>query len=176
MISGSLRKARLVGGVVLVVLGVIQLFWPQAIFGVLVRWWPSLITLAGAFLLYKSLIRKARPSALFTGLLLFLAGTFILLLNMGILPADLTLKELWPLFMGIVGVSLIPYGARYRRTVRLTLVVPGIILIVLMTVFLLFSLGLVKESFAEFFIRWWPLILVGMGITLIGTAWLGHKE
>lgn len=176
MLNAPIRKATLVVGVALILLGFLQLFWPQLLLNVLVRWWPSLFTAAGLFLLYKYCFKKARPSTVFSGLLLFLTGTFILLLNTGVVPADVTLKELWPLFMGIVGVSLIPYGARYRRTIRLTLVVPGIILIVLMAVFLLFSLQIVKESFAEFFIRWWPLILVGMGITLIVTGRIGRKE
>ena len=176
MFNAPIRKATLVSGVALVLLGIFQLFWPQVLLGVLARWWPMLLTVSGVVLLYKYGFRKARPSTLFSGLLFLLTGTFILLLNTGVIPPELTIKELWPLFMGIVGVSLIPYGARYRRTIRLTLVVPGIILIVLMAVFLLFSLQIVKESFADFFIHWWPLILVGMGITLIASGWVGNKE
>jgi hypothetical protein len=176
MLNSPIRKATLVSGVVLVLLGIFQLFWPQVLLAVLVRGWPILFIVIGLLILYKFWFRKVRPSALFSGLLLLLTGTFILVLNMRIIPGDLTIKELWPLFMGIVGVSLIPYGSRYRSTVRLTLIVPGIILIVLMGIFLLFSLQIVKESFAEFFIRWWPLILVGMGITLIGSGWVGRKK
>ena len=139
------------------------------------RFWPLVFTAAGVFLLYKALFCKARPSSLFLGLLCSLSGLFVLLLN--ILPPDtLTIKELWPVFMGIVGISLIPYGARYRRTVRVTLVVPGIILLVLMVFFLLFSLQIVKQSFSEFVIGWWPLVLVIMGLSLVASGWLGRKE
>jgi hypothetical protein len=147
----------------------------QGFIDTLLKWWPAAFMVFGAILLYKVWFRKARPSTLFLGLLMFLTGLFILILN-NLGAENLTLKELWPIFMGIVGVSLIPYGARYRRTVRVSLVIPGTILIVLMGVFLLFSLSVVKTSFTEFVISWWPLVLVFMGVTLVASAWAGKKE
>lgn len=175
MLKDPVRKATLASGVVLSVLGILLLFWTQNIIDGLVRWWPLAVTVLGVWALFKALFRQARPSVLLMGLLLSLTGIFILILNT-LVPPPLGLEELWPIFMGIVGVSLIPYGARYRRTVRVSLMVPGIILIVLMGVFLLFSLSIVKQSFAEFVIGWWPLVLVFMGITLIASAWVGRKE
>lgn len=170
MLRDPVRKATFISGVVLTVLGVLLLFWTQNFINGLVRWWPLVITVYGAWLLYQAFFRASRPSVLLMGLLLFLSGTFILLLNTVLAPT-LGLKELWPVFMGIVGVSLIPYGTRYRRTVRVSLVVPGVILILLMALFLLFSLSIVKESFAEFVIGWWPLVLVFMGLGLIASGW-----
>lgn len=175
MLRDPVRKATFISGVVLTILGVLLLFWTQNFLSALARWWPLAITVIGGLLLYKVWFRQARASALFVGLLLFLSGTFILVLNT-VLADTLGLKELWPVFMGIVGVALIPYGARYRRTVRVTLVVPGIILIILMSVFLLFSLGIVKQSLSEIVIGWWPLVLVFMGITLIASGWMKPKE
>jgi len=175
MLKDPVRKATLITGTILTVIGVLLLVWTQNFIDGLVRWWPSVMTILGAFLLYKAWFRKARASALFLGLLLFLTGLFILVLN-NLGPGSLTIKELWPVYMGIVGVSLIPYGARYRRTIRVSLVVPGIILIVLTGVFLLFSLSIVQQSFSEFVIGWWPLVLVFMGITLVASAWTGKKE
>jgi type IV secretory pathway TrbD component len=176
MLKDPVRKAAIVTGTVLTALGFVLLVWMNNFLYGLVRWSPLIFTVLGALFLYKFWFRKARPSALFVGLLLFLSGTFTLLLSTGVIPGNLTLKELWPVFMGIVGASLIPYGTRYRRTVRVTLVIPGIILIVLMGVFLLFSLAIVKQTFAEFFITWWPLVLVVMGVSLIASGWRGKKE
>lgn len=175
MLRDPVRKATFISGVVLTILGILLLFWTQNFINGLLRWWPLAITVVGAWLLFKAFFRQARPSTLFAGLLLFLTGTFILLLNT-LLAEVVTLREVWPVFMGIVGASLIPYGARYRRTIRVSLVVPGIILLVLMGVFLLFSLSIVKQSFAEFVIGWWPLVLVFMGITLVASGWRGKKE
>lgn len=170
------RKAAVVSGIVLTAVGVLLLFWTQNIANGLARWWPAAVTVIGAWFLYRACFRKGPPSSLFMGLLLFLAGAFILAVN-GLSPDPvLAMKDLWPVFMGIVGISLIPYGARYRRTIRVTLVVPGIILILLAGVFLLFSLSIVKQSFSEFVISWWPLVLVFMGIILIGSGWVGRKE
>lgn len=175
MLKDPVRKATFISGVVLTALGILLLFWTQNFITILVRWWPLAITVCGAWALFKAFFRQGRPSTLFVGLLLFLSGTFILLLNT--LLADLvTLKEVWPVFLGIVGLALIPYGARYRRTIRVSLVVPGIILLVLTGVFLLFSLSIVKQSFAEFVIGWWPLALVFMGMSLIASGWVGKKE
>ena len=176
MLKDPVRKAALASGIALTLLGILLLLITQNLAESMVRWSPSILTVFGAFLLYRAWFRKARPSALFLGLLMFFSGTFILLMSADILPRDLTLQKLWPVFMGIVGVSLIPYGARYRRTVRVTLVVPGIILILLMAVFLLFSFSVVKQSFAEFVRDWWPLVLVFMGVTLVASAWVGKKE
>ncbi len=175
MLKDPVRKAAIVSGALLTIIGVLLIVWMQGFIDSLVRWWPAAFTVVGGILLFKAFFRKARPSALFVGLLMFLTGTFYLLLNT-VIPETLTLKELWPVFMGIVGVSLIPYGARYRRTVRVTLVVPGLILIVLMGVFLLFSLQVVKQSFSDFVVSWWPLVLVFMGITLIASGWTRPKE
>jgi len=169
------RRAALITGTLLTISGFALLFWTNNVVTGLMRWWPSAFAVVGALMLYRVFFLRARPSILFAGLLLFLTGVFILLLN--VLSVDrLGLKELWPIFMGIVGASLIPYGACYRRTVRVSLVVPGIILIILMALFLLFSLGFVKESFADFVINWWPLLLVAMGVTLIATGWSGKRE
>jgi len=174
--NGSVRKAAVVSGIVLVALGALLLFWTQNVQTVLSRWWPAGITVIGALFLYRAWFRKARASVLFMGLLLFLTGAFIWALN-AFSPDPVTaMKDFWPVFMGIVGLSLIPYGARFRRTIRVTLVVPGIILLLLTGVFLLFSLSIVKQSFAEFVISWWPLALVFMGIILIGSGWVGRKE
>ena len=176
MLKDPVRKAAFVSGVVLTALGVVLLVWMNNFLNGLVRWSPLIITALGMIFLYKAWFRKARPSALFVGLLLFLSGTFTALLSTGILPDELTLEKLWPVFMGIVGVSLIPYGTRYRRTIRVTLVIPGIILILLMGLFLLFSLKVVQQTFAEFFISWWPAVLVAMGISLIASGWVGRRE
>jgi hypothetical protein len=175
MLKDPVRKATLITGIVLTVLGALLLLWMKGFVDNLVRWWPAAFVAFGAYFLYRAWFCKGRPASLFVGLLMFLTGAFILAVNNLAAPA-LGLTELWPVFMGIVGVSLIPYGSRYRRTIRVGLVIPGIILIVLMAVFLLFSLSIVKESFADFVISWWPLVLVFMGITLVASAWAGKKE
>jgi hypothetical protein len=45
-----------------------------------------------------------------------------------------------------------------------------------MVVFLLFSLSVVKESLAEFVGKWWPLLLIFMGVTMLGSSWFSQPE
>jgi hypothetical protein len=45
-----------------------------------------------------------------------------------------------------------------------------------MTLFLLFSLSVVKEPLAEFVSKWWPLILIFMGLTLVASSWFRQPE
>lgn len=178
-VRDSIGLATLVGGLILTVAGLLLLVFPEHLLTTFAVWWPSALFVVGVLFLFQALFRGGSPGALFNGLLLTLTGVFILVLNTNLLPPGLTLKELWPVFMGIVGVSLIPYGARYRRTIRVTLVIPGLFLLFLMIVFLLFSLSVVQGSLTDFVGRWWPLILVFMGVSLITAAWLrdsGPKE
>lgn len=157
----------LVLGLVLTALGALLLFWTQNFIDGLLRWWPAVLTVIGLTFLYKVFFCHAKPRFLLFGLLFFLTGTLILLVNTVFYHWGVTLKELWPVFMGIFGFSLIPYAAHYRRTVRVSLVIPGVFLIFLMVIFLLFSFSLVKESLAELVYGWWPLVLLFMGLTLI---------
>ncbi|MEI8096108.1 MAG: hypothetical protein WCG80_18000 [Spirochaetales bacterium] len=168
----AIRRATLISGLVLTGGGAVLLFITQNVLESVVKWSPTALVLLGAYFLYRVIFLKARPGYLFSGLILVLGGTFTLLLSTGILPEGFSLKELWPVYMGIIGVSLLPYGARYRRTIRVSLFIPGLFLIFLCVAFLLFSLSVVKESLAEFVGRWWPLLLIFMGLTLLASSWL----
>lgn len=169
------RRATLALGVFLTVVGVLLLFWTQNVIDGLVKWWPVINLVVGSILLFKSWFRKGRATFVFVGMLLFLSGLFILILN-NLPPGSPDVQELWPVFMGIVGASLLPYANRFRRTIRISLAIPGLILLVMMPLFLLFSLQIVKQSFAQFVIGWWPLILVCLGLTLVVSAWAGRRE
>jgi len=175
-VRDTIGLATLVGGLILTVAGLLLLVFPEHLLTMFSVWWPSALLVIGLLFLYQALFRAGSPGALFNGLLLSLPGLFILVLNTNLLPSGLSLKELWPVFMGIVGVSLIPFGARYRRTIRVTLVIPGLFLLFLMVVFLLFSLSVVQGSLTDFVGRWWPLILVFMGVSLMTAAWLRNSS
>jgi hypothetical protein len=171
-----LSRATRVSGLTLVIVGAVLLVITQNSLDGLVKWLGLLPLVVGVWLLYRVWFLKAKPGYLFNGLVLLLGGAFTLLLSLGVLPVGYTLRELWPVYMGIIGVSLIPYGAQYRRAVRVSLLIPGLFLILLMTLFLLFSLSVVKEPLAEFVSKWWPLILIFMGLTLVASSWVRQPE
>lgn len=164
-------KKSLVAGLLLTGLGVVLLFWSNNFLEGLTLWWPTVFTVLGAFYLYKVLIRKAKPRYLLWGILLFGSGAFMLLFNQVLAPVfKLSLAQLWPVFMGIVGLSIIPYGFTHGFRVRVSLLVPGIVFLffsVVLTLFLLTGI-----AFREFVIQWWPLVLVFLGLSLILGAFL----
>jgi hypothetical protein len=164
-------KATLFVGLGLALLGVVLLFWTQNFLDVLGRWWPSVFAVVGLLSLYHYQAHKARPRFLLLGLLLFLTGTFILLLNTVLAPCA-NLSQLWPIFMGIVGASIIPYSFRFGRTLRISFIIPSLFLIFFMFALLIFTLQFIKITFTDFVLGWWPLLLVFMGLTLVVAYYL----
>lgn len=79
------------------------------------------------------------------------------------------LHRVWPLFLTVAGVTLIPYGFRKRRINRPVIIIPAVSFILLSLIFLPFSMGLVKMGFREFVYRWWPLLFVFLGILLLAS-------
>ena len=156
----------LVLGVFFLLVGGLLLLWT---FGYLNRFsstWPVIPLIVGLVLLYFRVFRSGPDYYLFIGTSLVLAGALLLLTNTAF-PAELI--RIWPLFMTIVGVSMFIYGRRKSGAVRVTFTVPGAAMVLLSAVFLTFALELLTVDFVRFVSRWWPLILVLLGISLLVT-------
>jgi hypothetical protein len=78
-----------------------------------------------------------------------------------------SLARIWPAFMLVTGVSLVPYGLRKHGSARVAIVVPGLFISLLALLFLPFSLHHSDGGFAAFVRQWWPMILVIIGAVLI---------
>lgn len=59
------------------------------------------------------------------------------------------------------------YGRRKSGAVRVTFTVPGAGMVLLSAVFLTFALELLTVDFVRFVSRWWPIILVLLGLSLV---------
>ncbi len=154
----------LVLGVFFLLVGGLLLLWT---FGYLNRFsatWPVIPLIAGLVLLYFRVFRTGPDYYLFVGTALVLAGA-LLLLTRTAFPAELI--RIWPLFMTIVGVSMFIYGRRKSGAVRVTFTVPGAAMVLLSAVFLTFALELLTVDFVRFVSRWWPIILVLLGLSLV---------
>jgi hypothetical protein len=127
--------------------------------------WPVIPLLAGMYFLYLAFARNGPESYVFVGMLLGLGGLFMLLRNT--LISNVALERLWPVFMSIVGLSLVAYGIQRGRSHALGLVLPGAAFFLLSLVFLVFSLNLVDEDFVDFVVVWWPSLLLIIGIAFI---------
>ena len=98
-------------------------------------------------------------------MVLTLGGIVLLLMNT-VLQSQ-SLGRIWPAFMLVTGVSLVPYGLRKRGSARTAIVVPGLFISLLALLFLPFSLHHTEGGFAAFVRQWWPMILVILGAALI---------
>ncbi|MDR1317130.1 MAG: DUF5668 domain-containing protein [Spirochaetales bacterium] len=127
--------------------------------------WPVGLVLVGIFLLHRVYFRQGADAHVFSSIFLILAGSFLLVLNTGVLESDF--KQFWPLFMLFTGVSLFFFGLKKKGAARLRMTIPALAIIMLSLLFLLFSLRIISVSLRDFVVTWWPGILVFAGIMLI---------
>lgn len=153
-------------GTFFVLAGGVLLLWTAGYLHRFVNLWPLLPLLGGLVLLYLRIVRSGRDYYVFVGTSLVLAGLLFLLTNTAV-PVEL--GRIWPLFMTIIGVALLVYGFRKRGASRVTLTIPGGAMVLLSAIFLPFSLELVSADFARFVGVWWPVLLIVMGLSLVGS-------
>ena len=155
----------LVLGVAGVVIGGLLLLWNFGYLPQPGRLWPVPVLIAGLVFLYMAWPRKHSDTWIIPGMVLTLGGVFFLLANT--LLREQSLERIWPVFMLITGISLVPYGLRKKFSARAAIMVPAVFISFLALFFLPFSLHREEGGLVAFVRQWWPLILVGLGATLI---------
>jgi hypothetical protein len=155
----------LVTGVAVTLTGSILMLWNLGYLPQPGTIWPVAVILTGLVFLYLAWPRRRSDRWIIPGMVLTLGGIVLLLMNT-VLPSQ-SLVRIWPAFMLVTGVSLVPYGLRKRGSARSAIVVPGLFISLLALVFLPFSLHHSEGGFAAFVRQWWPLILVILGAVLI---------
>ena len=128
-------------------------------------WTPIFLIGLGSLFLYISFAFKNQSFLVFLGIFLFLCGIIVLLEEVNIIP--LPAQDLWPVTVINCGLALIPAGLYKLKRIRTIYFFPAIMLILLGTLFLLFSLGIIKISFVQFINLCWPFFLIVVGLTLI---------
>ena len=151
-------------GILLVVLGLVLLSFTVFKLPLFASVWPSMLIVLGGYYIWRVFFLDEREIFLFLGMLCVQAGV-LGLLNGWFSFIDLT--RIWPVFLTVAGITLIPYALRKRRSKRAIFMIPAVSFIFLSGVFLPFSLGLMKMSFIEFVYLWWPLLFVFLGILLL---------
>ncbi|MGA2976569.1 MAG: hypothetical protein ABSF77_14770 [Spirochaetia bacterium] len=129
------------------------------------RLWPVAVILVGLFFLYMAWPRGRSDRWIIPGMVCTLGGVVFLLMNT--ILASQSLARIWPAFMLVTGLSLVPYGFRKKASARTAIVVPGLFISCLALLFLPFSIHHAEGGFASFVTQWWPMILVILGIALI---------
>lgn len=155
----------LVIGVAALLVGGVLLLWNLGYFPHVGRLWPILLILVGLVFLYMAWPRKRSDNWIIPGMVLTLGGVIILLATT-VLAAD-SLSRIWPVFVLVTAVSLIPFGLRKRGSARTAILVPAVFLFLLGLALLPFSLHRAEGGLTAFVRQWWPMILIVLGITLI---------
>lgn len=162
-----LSNALLAAGALLLVVGGCLLLVTSGLLSGFSSLWPVLFVVAGLLLLYFAFTRKLTGLTVFPGMIMALGGLYFLL-GEGFLPWR-DLIRIWPVFMAIIGASITAYGLTKRGNARLSLVIPGIAILVLAAIFLPFSLGVTSVRFAQVAVLWWPALLVLFGLILLAS-------
>lgn len=155
----------LVLGVAGLVAGGVLLLWNFGYLPQPGKWWPVLVLVMGLFFLYMAWPRKHSDTWIIPGMVLTLGGLVFLLSNT-VLEGE-SLQRIWPLFMLVTGISLVPYALRKKGASRTAVIVPAAFISFLALFFLPFSLHREQGGLVSFVRQWWPMILVVLGITLI---------
>ena len=127
--------------------------------------WPVAVILTGLVFLYLAWPRRKSDRWIIPGMVLTLGGIVFLLMNTVLRSQELA--RIWPAFMLITGVSLVPYGLRKQGSARTAILVPGLFICLLALLFFPFSLRRTGGDFTSFVRQWWPMILVVLGAGLI---------
>jgi hypothetical protein len=155
----------LVVGIMAFLVGGVLLLWNLGYLPGLGHLWPLAPLLLGLFTLYRVYLKGARDRYLLPGMLLALCGLQFLLLDTVFQTTPLA--RVWPSFMFVAGISLVPFAMRRKGNARVALLVPALFIAGLSVLFFPFSLGRMGVSLRVFVGRWWPMILVVVGVSLV---------
>ncbi|MBN2532972.1 MAG: hypothetical protein JXB88_08775 [Spirochaetales bacterium] len=156
----------LIMGVLIFITGILFLLWTLGFLPRFEVLWPFPVIIIGLFLLYTVIFQGKRDIYIIFGMILTLGGFFILLVNTVI--SEKNLVKIWPAFMLITGISLIPYGVRKKKEkYRIAILIPAVTIILLSCIFFFFSLNITGLTFQQFVSIWWPVLIMILGIALI---------
>jgi hypothetical protein len=122
---------------------------------------PVLFLVVGIILFWRAFLPAKGDGNVFAGTFLVLTGGFSLLWESALPGVDVS--TVWPVFMTITGIALAAYGIRKGNEYRFTLVTPGLALVILSIIFLLFSTDVIEVSLSRVASVWWPLVIILTG-------------
>ncbi len=161
----------LIVGTLFVLGGSLLLLWTSADIPHAQLLWPLFLILPGLGFLYKAVVRHGSEKHTIPGTFLTLLGIYFLLCNT-VLP-DNEIEKIWPIFMLITGLSMIPYGIKKNRNTKNQNNCTGRCNYNNVAFFLPFTLKLLTVKFINFATRWWPALLI---ILDLFSYYLLHKN
>jgi drug/metabolite transporter (DMT)-like permease len=164
----------LVIGVVTFIIGGLFLLWTLGFLPSFKALWPLPLIIFGMLLIYLVIFQARRDVYLIIGMILTLCGVFFLLMN---IISEKNLSKIWPGFMLITGISMIPYALRKKQEkYKIAIIIPALSIIILSCIFFLFSLDILGLSFQVFVSKWWPVLIIILGISFIVLFYYSQKQ
>ncbi|MFO8064069.1 MAG: DUF5668 domain-containing protein [Spirochaetia bacterium] len=155
----------MLSSLVFILLGTALLLWNLGLVPGFESLWPVLLILLGIWFLYEGYFRHRRDAYVFIGMFILLLGVF--LLAAAAFVSSVAISTIWPVFMTITGLSLFAYGMRRTEATRMSFTVPGVAIVAISLVFLLFSLEIIDRSFSRLVAVYWPVLLILAGAVLL---------
>ena len=159
------RSIRLTAGLLAVFVGLMLLLLTNGVVRAGELFVLALLLVAGVVAVIHAFLEDGRDAQ-------FLGGTILVLLVLFLTMRATVfgrapIARVWPGFVTIGGVSLLAYGLKKGSDYRLALGVPALFIVALSGVFFLFSLDVVRTTFVDFVITWWPTLIVAGGILTV---------
>ncbi|MBI9102904.1 MAG: hypothetical protein JEY99_10845 [Spirochaetales bacterium] len=161
--DNTVSQTSLVFGLLLILFGGGMLLWTVGKVPFLPAIIAALSTCLGIIFLYFVYYLEFNEFYLFAGMFLIQGAVFGIVKHK--LP-EVYILSLWPVFLLMSGLTLMPYSLRKKRKRRTIFLVPAISFIILSIVFLPFSLNITTLSLGEFVRIWWPLFFLILGLVI----------
>ena len=161
---------HLILGILILLFGVLLLLWRLGLFPSMNTLWPIPVIILGLVFLYLAFLLGRSRRYIFPGMILTLAGLFFLLQEV-VIPGH-NMARIWPVFVLIIGLCVLPYGYKLKGNTRAIFIIPGYFLVGLSVIFFPFSMGWVEKGFTDFVLIWWPMLLLLIGSLLVASHFL----
>jgi hypothetical protein len=163
--SAHIQMIILLSGLALILAGIILLMLPISGNNLFfIR--PILCILAGGLFFYLYHSKSKKSKFIFFFIFLVLSGILMLLIDGKVIPYKL--DQLWPSWGIICGIALLGAGFYHYRRFHPVFFVTAAVSCSIGVLFLFFSLNIIQESLSSVVSRWWPVLLIFLGTTLIG--------
>lgn len=127
----------------------------------------------GGILLFVSIVRVKKQYCMFFGLFLIMTGCLLFFTAVNYVPY--TLESLWPFIVIFGSISLFISGIFVHRGKITSYIIPSVALLLLGLFFLLFSMNIIQEPFLQLASRWWPVVLIMAGLSLVILFFIWNK-
>ena len=140
----------------------------------LITLWPAVLIAFGLTFLIQFFATGRRSEGLvFTGVAGTLLGVFFLAFTLGPLAWS-ALGRWWPMFVVIAGLAFLAQWL--ARTAERGLLITALMALAVGLTALALTLGLIRTDISEQVARWWPLVLILLGLALLGNYALSARR